>query len=142
MTTTNHDKHTITKQEIDQGKGMAILSYFGFLALIPYFAEKKNKFVRFHAVQGMNLFLIAVAYGIISGIVQGIVTSVTVSSCVNSIFSLSVSGCNYVAVILCGWVFGLIGLGLGIICIIGIVYAASGQTKEVPILGKIKIIKK
>ena len=38
-----------TKEEIDNGKGMAILSYIGILVLIPYFAEKNNKFVVFHS---------------------------------------------------------------------------------------------
>ena len=140
MTTAQHEKTTITKQEIDQGKGMAVLSYFGILALIPYFSEKKNKFVRFHAIQGMNIMLVAIAYGVLSGIIQGIVTGITIGSCTSSWVGLM--NCNTTAIIITGWLFGLVGIGLGVLCIMGIVFAAQGQTKEVPILGKIKIIKK
>ena len=43
------------KKEIENGKVMAILAYLGILCLIPYFAEKDNKYVRFHAIQGLNL---------------------------------------------------------------------------------------
>ena len=47
-----------SKEEIDNGKLMALLSYIGILALIPYFAEKENKYVRFHAIQGLNLLIV------------------------------------------------------------------------------------
>ena len=50
------------KQDIEKGKLMSILSYFGILCLISYFTEKDNKYVRFHAIQGLNLFLISVIY--------------------------------------------------------------------------------
>ena len=46
------------KEDIEKGKLMAVLSYIGILVVIPYFAEKENKFVRFHAIQGLNLLLI------------------------------------------------------------------------------------
>ena len=51
------DSKSFNKKDIDSGKGMAILSYIGILALIPFLAEKKNKFVIYHAKQGMNLFI-------------------------------------------------------------------------------------
>ena len=37
---------------------MGVLSYLGLLALIPYFSKGQSSFVRFHALQGMNLFLL------------------------------------------------------------------------------------
>lgn len=36
---------------------MVILAYFGILCLIPFFAEKEDEFVQFHARQGLTLFL-------------------------------------------------------------------------------------
>jgi len=130
------------KKEIEDGKAMAIIAYI--LAPIPYFAEKKNKFVRYHAVQGMNIFIIAVAYGIVAGIINSIVWNATAGNCVNSIFSGSYVGCTsgWGMAATVGWILGLIGLIIGILDIIGLVYAAQGQKKEVPILGKVKIIKK
>ena len=41
---------------------MGIIAYFSLLALIPYFCEKKNKFVVYHAKQGMNLLIFETAY--------------------------------------------------------------------------------
>ena len=130
-----------TKQEVESGKGMSVLAYFGILALIPYFAEKKNKFVRFHAVQGMNLMLVLVAYAILSGVIQGIVSSATLSNCVNSFWGYG-ARCDYTATTITSLIFGLIGLAIAVVAIIGIVNAAQGKTKELPIIGKIKIIKK
>ena len=46
------------KKDNESKKSMAILSYI--IPLIPYFVEKKDKFVRFHAVQGMNCIKSAV----------------------------------------------------------------------------------
>ena len=117
---TDHDKeaaHKAHQKEVESGKGMAILAYI--IALIPYFAEKKNKFVRYHAIQGMNIFLVALAYGILAGIINGITWNAAMGNCVNSIFSASYANCNF-----------------------GLVNAAQGKMKPVPILGKVKIIKK
>lgn len=55
-----------SKKDIEDGKLMGIFSYLGLLALIPFFSEKNNKFVRFHAVQGMNLFIIEIIVGIVN----------------------------------------------------------------------------
>lgn len=61
-----------SKKDIESGKGMGVLSYI--IPLIPYFAEKNNKFVKYHAVQGMNLLIIAIAYSIIYGILTNLIT--------------------------------------------------------------------
>ena len=52
-------------KEKEDGKLMAILSYVGVLSLVPYLAEKDNKWVRYHAIQGVNLFIIEVIFYII-----------------------------------------------------------------------------
>ena len=139
----NNSNQGAKKSEVESGKGMAILAYFGILALIPYFAEKNNKFVRFHAVQGMNLLLIWVAYGILSGIISSVVWSATVGNCVSSIYGGYGAGCTggFGVASIVSMLIGLIWMGLGVIAIIGIVNAATGKEKEVPVLGKIKIIK-
>jgi uncharacterized membrane protein len=128
------------KKEIEDGKAMAILAYI--LAPIPYFAEKKNKFVRYHAVQGMNFFIVVVGYIIVANIINRIVWEAVAGNCVRSIYSGSLSGCSSGMVSFVSWILGLIGLGLGIIAIIGIINAVQGQKKELPIFGKLKIIKK
>lgn len=124
------------KKDIEQNKIMAILAYFGPLALIPYFVSKESKFAQYHAKQGLNLFVIEFIVGIISYFL-------------NLIFKVpnfcNVGGTEYI----CGvtsplWIsipVDFVQLILGIISIIGLIYACQGKAKEVPILGKIKIIK-
>ena len=132
------------KKDIDSGKGMAILSYLTILALIPYFAEKNNKYVRFHAIQGMNLMLVWIAYVIINIIVSMIVGAATVSNCYSSYYGYYSGSCaaGAGASVIVSAIFGIIGALIGVVAIIGIVNAATGKMKEVPILGKIKLIKK
>ena len=141
----SNDQKNTKQQEIDSGKGMAVLAYI--IALIPYFAEKKNKFVRFHAVQGMNILIIAVGWSIIAGIVSSIVTGALLRGCVSE-WAYLVTGqaahgsCNPGLASLISFILWIPSIIIGIVSIIGIVYAAQGQEKEVPILGKVKIIKK
>ena len=110
-----------SKSEAENGKGMAILAYIGILALIPFFAEKNNKFVVFHAKQGMNLLIIEVAAMVISAILSAILTWRLFF--LSSLINLAV------------WVFTFV------FSIIGIINACNGETKELPIIGGIKIIK-
>jgi len=63
-----------SKEEIENGKLMALLSYIGILALIPYFAEKENKYVRFHAIQGLNLLIINLVVSAASSVVAIVAT--------------------------------------------------------------------
>jgi len=124
------------KNDIEQNKIFAILSYFGPLCLVPYFVSKESRFAMFHAKQGLNLFIIEFAVSIISYFLI-------------SIFEFSkmcnVGGIEYI----CGtyipiWIdipLDFAGLILGIISLIGLIYACQGKAKEVPILGKIKIVK-
>jgi uncharacterized membrane protein len=134
MAETNFDK-----KDIDAGKGMAVLSYI--IALIPYFAEKKNKYVRFHAVQGMNILIIAVGWTIVSQIILAIITAASIGSVYSTYsYSAGVGGLALVGIL--GMVFSAVSILIGVLDIIGLVYAAQGQAKAVPLLGKIRIIKK
>lgn len=95
---------------------MGVLSYLGILALIPYFSKGLSSFARFHALQGMNLFLLE----IIAGVAIGILSYVPV---LGSIVS---------------WV---VSLGSLAFTIIGIVNVANKEMKELPIIGGVQIIK-
>lgn len=111
------------KKDIESGKVMAILSYL--IPLIPYFAEKENKWVRFHAVQGMNLLIIAVAVNIVLSILFNIMWSITwrLWGITNTLSTI-------------------VNVGITVLCIIGIVNVCQEKAKELPIINKIKIIKK
>ena len=111
------------KSDIEQNKTMAILSYFGILVLIPIFVTPNSKFVRFHANQGLILFIIEVAFIIVQAILRGI------------IFAISWRLSFLLTIV------SLIWIPLVILAILGIVNAVNGRAKELPIIGKIKILK-
>jgi uncharacterized membrane protein len=50
------DQFTFTQKEIDDGKVMAGIAYFGFIGfLIAYLVGKENRFTLYHAQQGLVL---------------------------------------------------------------------------------------
>lgn len=112
------------KEDIDDNKGMSILAYISWLVLIPIFAAKKSKYAQFHANQGLILAIADTAYWIISGVITGILMIV-----------------SPIASAIVGAITGLCGLVFLVLVILGIVNAASGKAKELPVIGKYKILK-
>lgn len=109
----SQENFTADPQDVQNNKVMAILAYFLFL--IPLFAAKDSPFARFHTNQGCVLFISAVAFNILTWILVFI-----------SPFLGFVS---------------LLGIVFFVLFIIGIVNAANGQMKELPLIGKFRIIK-
>ena len=105
-------------EDIAQGKLMSILSYLWILFFLPLVVCPGSKFGRFHANQALVLFIV--------GIVLGVVGSV--------IGILGISILTWIV----STVLGLADLAL---VILGIYYAATGKAKELPLIGKIRIIK-
>lgn len=99
--------------DIASNKGMAVLSYLGLLFLIPLLAAKDSQYARFHVNQGIVLFI------------ADFILSFVMSMLNWTFFAASVKA-----------VLGLIML---IYWIVGIVNAASGKAKELPLIGKIRI---
>ena len=110
-------------QDINDNKLMAILAYIGILVLIPLFAAKKSKFARFHTNQGLVFFLANLALGLVYNIVVQILGGIPVIS---------------ILVVALGY---LVSLVLFVVMIIGIVNAVQGRAKELPVIGKIRILK-
>ena len=106
-------------QDINANKPMGILSYIGILVLVPIFTARESRFAMFHAEQGITLCIGAHIIAFLS-IIFGLIPVV------GWVFSL---------------LFGLVGLALLVLMIIGIVNAANGQAKQIPVLGKIRLIK-
>lgn len=130
---------TITKEEIREGKGLAIVAYI--IALIPFLAgDKKNKFIRFHAVQGMNIMITCLILWAASWIINAIVGAIAVGSA----FSLNAGGVagSLGILVIINFIFGLAFVIIGILDLIGLIYAAQGIAKEVPLFNKLKFIKK
>ncbi len=111
-------------EDISANKGMAILSYLSILVLIPIFAAKNSPFARFHANQGL-VFLVA-----------GIVLNIA-----NAIFGFILAFIPYIGTP----ISSLVSLAIAVLdivwLILGIVNAAQGKAKELPIIGGFKLIK-
>mgnify|MGYP003261741710 FL=1 len=110
-------------QDIQNNKAMAILAYFGPLVLIPLLAAKGSRFARYHTNQGLVLLIGWIAYSIVYGILRSII--------------LAISWRLYFLVS----IIGLVGLVFLVLAVIGIINAANGRAKELPVIGKIKLLK-
>lgn len=104
-------------------KGFGVCAYLGFLFLVPLLAGK-TQFSRYHANQGIVLFIADVILGTIIGLVTLLIGFIPV-----------------IGPIIAGVVGGVLGLVIFIFMIIGIVHAANGEMKPLPIIGGITIIK-
>ena len=116
--------HLLTTFVVVVQKGMAILSYFGILVLIPIFAAKNDPFARYHANQGLVLFILLTVCSVLSNVLTNILYEIS------PMLVLVVSG-----------VFGLLTFVFCIFALIGIIRAAKGQMKPLPLIGGIKILK-
>ena len=50
-------------EDVEQNKVFGILSYIGILVLVPILAAKDSQYARFHANQGLVLFITDVIIG-------------------------------------------------------------------------------
>lgn len=108
-------------QDAQQNKVMAILSYLGFLVLIPAFTAKDSKFVRFHANQGLLLFICECAYGVLIRIMDGVFGAIRLPFVPSA--------------------FKLLFIVFLVFSIIGIVNAAKGKAQKLPVIGSFDILK-
>ena len=108
----------------DNDKALGIISYIGFLSLVSYFvAPKTSTYARFHAVQGLNLFIFECILGVSRAILSGgFFWSWTIKSVISAAAALT-------------------GVGLLALAIMGIVYASKGEMTELPVVGSWKIVK-
>ena len=109
------------KKDAEDNKVMGILAYLGILVLVPILAAKESPFARFHANQGLVLFIAYIAVYIALKILSSILT--------------------YHFFFITSLLYFALGIGTLVFMIIGIMNAAKGETKELPIIGKYKILK-
>ena len=110
--------------DIKNNKALAVLSYIGILVLVPILAAKNSKFARFHANQGLVLLIANVAYSIIQSVVL-------------NILAWTIAPLYQIAKTL----LNLVSLVFVVLMIIGIVNSANGKAKELPVIGKLRLLK-
>lgn len=100
------------QEDIDKNKFMAILCYLGILIVIPFLVAKESKFVKYHINQGLCMIVFILILGVVS----------------------------YLPIV--GWIVGaLSGIVSLILCLMGILNAARGEAKELPLVGRYTIYK-
>ncbi len=104
-------------------KVYGILSYIGILVLVPLLAGK-TQFARYHANQGLVLFIADIILGVMIGITVGVLSLLGV-----------------IGVVLGSIVSGVFGLCIFVLVIMGIINAANGEMKPLPVIGGITLIK-
>lgn len=105
-------------KDIEDNKVMALLSYIGPLFLVPMLAASNSKFARYHANQGLVLFLAELILSAVSWVL------------------------NFIPISFVWWLFGSVsGLASLIYLILGIYNAVSGKAKELPLIGHIRLYK-
>ena len=113
------------QSDAQQNKVMGILAYLSWLVIVPWIAAKESPFARYHTNQGLVLAIGEIAWWILSAILTAIATAA---------YSL-----GFLAVIgVISWILGIVFL---VFSILGIVNAAKGEMKPLPIIGGIKILK-
>ena len=98
--------------DVEENKLISILCYFGILFLIPYLTRPESPFVKFHSNQGLVLFIFSLIVGVASRI---------------PFF---------------GWIIGAVcGVFIFVCFVLGIVNVVNGDMKELPVIGKIEVLK-
>jgi uncharacterized membrane protein len=105
--------------DIEKNKVFAILAYLGILFLVPLLAAPNSKFARYHANQGVVLFLASLIVGGASFI----------------LVLIPIIGCVALAVPM------MVAVTHVILMVLGIINAAGGQNKPLPLIGHFQIIK-
>lgn len=104
-------ENAIDPGDIEQNKTMAGLAYFIFF--LPLLVCPESKFGRYHANQALLLVILALGGSIILGMIPII-----------------------------GWVLlPIFGLGIFVLAIMGLINGFGGKVKELPLIGKYRIIK-
>ena len=103
---------------------MAILAYFGILVIVPILAAKDSKFAKFHANQGLVLCICWVVMCVALSILSTLVYKLAF------FLGMIISLLSFVVYI-----------GLFVLAVLGIVNAAKGEAKELPLIGKYQILK-
>ena len=108
----------VDAEDAETNKVSGILAYVGILFIVPMLNMKESPFCRYHANQGLVLFLAIVAAFIVLGMA-------TLIPFIGFIF---------------GWIYILLYLAMLGMIVLGILNAANGKCVPLPLIGGIKLI--
>ena len=122
---TNPEESPYTPEDIQQNRIWARLSYLGILVVFPLFLRKQSPYTRFHANQGLVLFIIECIYAFI----LRILTWLGNSHLLLSGFLLAASSLDILQIIF--FCFS----------VMGIIQICCSQAKPLPLIGRIHILR-
>ena len=114
----------VNADDAEKNKIFGILAYLGILCLVPILAAKESPFARYHANQGLVLFILWIVIAVALNIIDLV------------LLTILPSGMGFIVSIL-----SLAYLGILILVILGIINAAAGKCVPLPLIGGIKLLK-
>ena len=117
------------KSDVDNNKIFGILAYIGILFIVPLIAAKESLYAKFHANQGLVLFIANLILVAITRVLSAVLTLVTFGQLPTMVIWIS----NLLP--------GAVGIGVLVFMILGIVNACSGEPKRLPFIGNFNLIK-
>lgn len=116
--------------DINNNKVICVLSYLWILFFLPLVACSNSAYGRFHANQSLVLLLTSIAVGVANGILAALSVAFAFIPVAGLIISAVLS--------IVQWILGLCPLAL---LLFGMINTGLGNCKELPIVGRIKLIK-
>ena len=117
-------------EEIESGKALSIISYL--IPLVPFILSKKNNYVKFHTLNGMNILFTYLIFLIIKRTLSYIFGTpcdlVSGLKCIILPISLRIF-------------FAFINMIFSFIILYGVLNVCNNKAKEIPIIRKIKLFK-
>lgn len=130
MSSTKDYTDTFSLEEIESGKALSIVSYL--VPLVPFILSKKNNYVRFHTLNGMNILFTYLIFLIIKRTLSYIFGTpcdlVSGLKCIILPISLRIF-------------FALINMIFSFIILYGVLNVCNNKAKEIPVISKIKLFK-
>lgn len=130
MSSTKDYTETFSLEEIESGKALSIVSYL--IPIVPFILSKKNNYVRFHTLNGMNILFTYLIFLIIKRTLSYIFGTpcdlVSGIKCIILPISLRIF-------------FAFINMIFSFIVLYGLLNVCNNKAKEIPIISKIKLFK-
>ena len=109
--------------DIEQNKIFAVISYLGLLFLVPLIAARQSKFAMYHCNQGAVLCVVWFC-GVIGLMVVGIIFG-------------HIPFLGFLIAIMMGLIHFVFWLGMLALMVMGIINAANGRMKPLPLIGNL-----
>lgn len=114
---TKDTTYEYSRSDIEENKVMGVLAYLSLLVLVPIFAAKNSRFAKFHANQGILLSATWIAFALVAKLID-----------------LMTAG-------ILGFILPLGNIALLAVLVFMIVNVVRGRAKELPIIGRFRILK-